>query len=129
MNRGQRIGDLIKEKVSLILRKKVADPRIGFVSITDVKMPQDLKSAKIFVSIYGSERDKKETMKGLSSARGFIQGELGRSLELRYVPIINFEEDKSIERGSRVLVIMSKLEKEASECQRLSKSKRRESKK
>lgn len=119
MTRKERIGELIKEHISALLKKKVADPRIGFISITDVEVTPDLRTAKIFVSIYGSEREKNETMRGLASAKGYIQGEVGRALELRHTPFLTFVQDKSIERGSRVLAIMSKLEKEAAECERL----------
>ncbi|MFC1495886.1 30S ribosome-binding factor RbfA [Candidatus Margulisiibacteriota bacterium] len=121
MNRQKRVGELIKKEISAILTKKVADPRIGFVSVTEVEMTADLRFAKIFVSIYGSEKDKKDSMRGLQSAKGYIQVELSRNLDLRYTPNISFVRDKSIERGSRVMAIMSRLEKEAAECERLSK--------
>lgn len=119
IDRPKRVGELIREKVSTILRKKVADPRIGFVSVTDVVLSKDLKNAKVFVSIYGTDKDKRDTMRGITSAKGYIQGELGRSIDLRYTPNLRFIEDKAIERGSRMMVIMSKLEREATESKKI----------
>lgn len=112
MTRQERVEELIREEVSDILREKVSDPRIGFVSITDVKISPDFENASIHVSILGDEKKKKEAMEGLYSATGFIRGELGRMLELRLTPKIYFVRDDSIERGSNVLAIMSKLEHE-----------------
>lgn len=114
MTRQERVEELIKEEVSDILREEVSDPRIGFVSITSVKISSDLKFASIFVSIFGSEKQKQEAMNGLNSARGFIQRELGKMLELRVTPRIQFVRDDSLERGSRVLGIISKLKHEES---------------
>lgn len=123
-NRVKRIGELIKEKVSTLLREKVADPRIGFVSITDVEVAPDLKSAKVFVSIFGTEKTQKESMSGLLSAKGFIQGEVGRALDLRYTPVLTFIADKTIERASRLMAIMNRIEKEAVESRKASNEKR-----
>lgn len=112
MTRSERVEELIREEICEILREKVSDPRIGFVSITEVKISPDLKNASIYVSIFGDEKKKAEAMQGLYSATGFIRGELGHMLELRETPQIRFVRDDSIERGSRVLHIMSKLEHE-----------------
>jgi len=112
MKRSERVEELIREEVSEILREKVSDPRIGFISITSVKVSPDLENASIFVSIYGDEKKKNEAMQGLYSATGFIRGELGHMIELRLTPKIQFVRDDSLERGSKVLSIMSKFENE-----------------
>ena len=112
MTRQERVEELIREEVSDILREKVFDPRIGFVSITQVRTSPDLKNASIFVSIFGEESQKKEAMRGLGSATGFIRRELGKMLELRVTPEIHFVRDDSIEKGSRVLGIISTLKHE-----------------
>jgi len=122
-NREKRIGELIKEKISTLLREKVADPRIGFVSIIDVEVAPDLKSAKVFISIFGTEKAQKESMAGLLSAKGFIQGEVGRTLDLRYTPVLTFIADKTMERASRIMAIMNRLEKEAVESRKASNEK------
>ena len=115
MTRIERVAELIKEEVSRILREDVSDPRIGFVSITRVDISADLENAKIFVSILGDEAKKKESMRGLSSATGFVRGKLGHLLETRVVPDISFVRDDSLERGSRVLGIISRLERNKNE--------------
>lgn len=112
--RQERVGELIRQEISDILRKKVSDPRIGFVSITGVDVAPDFKNASVYVSILGDEKKQKAAMAGLFSATGYIQGELGKRLELRLTPAIQFIQDSSLERGSRVLEIMHRIEHEES---------------
>jgi ribosome-binding factor A len=115
VSRADRLAKFIKEEISKILREDVSDPRIGFVSITDVDLSPDFENANIFVSIFGDEDKKKQAMKGLDSATRFIRGKLGHVLELREVPKILFVRDDSLEKGSKVLGIITKLEKEERE--------------
>jgi len=112
MSRADRVAELIKIEVSRILREDVNDPRIGFVSITGVDVSPDLESAKIRISIMGTEEVKQDNMGGLHSASRFIRGKLGDLLALRIVPEIRFVRDDSLEKGSRVLGIINRLEKE-----------------
>lgn len=112
MTRADRLAELIKEEISDIIRRRVSDPRIGFVSITDVALSPDLKEAKVYISVFGDENKKKEAMDGLGSATGFIRSELAHILKIRTMPHIRFIRDDSIERGSKVLEIISKLEHE-----------------
>jgi len=109
MTRSDRVAQIIRIEVSDIVRNKLVDPRIGFASITDVELTPDLKFAKIFVSILGNDKQKKETIAGLRCATGFIRTELGKRLELRFVPEILFIKDESIERGSKVMSIINNL--------------------
>lgn len=112
MTRQERIEELIRQEVCEILRAKVNDPRVGFVSVTGVDISPDLENAYIYVSILGDEKQKQEAIKGLYSATKFIRGELGKRLELRLTPNIRFFRDDSLERGSRVLSLINKLEKD-----------------
>ncbi len=112
MSRPERVAQFLKREISLILRNKVNDPRIGFVSLTDVEITPDLKYAKIFVSILGDEKSKKSSMLGLKSATSFVRGELGKILELREVPQLHFERDNSLERGSQIISLLNKLKHE-----------------
>ena len=112
MSRADRLAELIKEEISRIIREDISDPRIGFVSITDVDVSPDLKNAKIFVSILGNEDNKKEGMQGLRSATKFIRGKLSHLITTRVMPEIKFIRDDSLEKGSRVLNIISHLGKE-----------------
>jgi ribosome-binding factor A len=100
------------ENVSEIIRCKVSDPRIGFISITDVETTPDISLTRIFVSVLGSDQQKIDTMAGLKSATHFIRGELGNRLSLRVVPEIVFKLDTSLARGDKVLGIMKGLGKD-----------------
>jgi ribosome-binding factor A len=103
--RQERLSALIREEISEILLRRVKDPRIlsNFIVITEVEISKDLRYARIYVSVYGSEEEKRETMKGLESAKGFIRSELGKDLRIRFIPEISFELDESLERGDRIL--------------------------
>lgn len=114
MTRIERVESLIQQEVSAILRGKVADPRIGFVSVTRVKVTPDFKNASIFVSVFADENKKAEAMLGLASATGFIQRQLGSLLEMRTTPKIQFVRDDSLEEGSRVINLINRLENEKS---------------
>lgn len=112
MKRAERLEPLIREAVSEILREEVSDPRVGFVSLTAVKLSDDLQNANIHVSVLGNDQARAAAMSGLKSATSFIRGELSQRLELRVTPQLRFFYDDSLARGSRVLGIMKKLENE-----------------
>lgn len=106
-----RVAELIKREVSQMLFSDIKDERVGMgmVSVTDVDVSGDLQHAKIFVSIYGNEEARAETMAGLQSATGFVRSELGKRVRLRRTPEVLFVEDRGIERGSRVLSLINQL--------------------
>lgn len=110
--RTDRLGELIKKEMWDLIVREIKDPRIGFISITDVILSKDMRQAKVYVSIYGKEEEKKESFKGLNSASGFIQAELGRRLRLRYAPKLNFFLDSSIEQGSHICNLLNGLSKD-----------------
>lgn len=109
--RVSRVASLIKQEVSLILLHDIKDDRVGtgMVSITDVDVSGDLQHAKIFVSIYGTEEAKRETMEGLKSATGYIRSHLGQRIRLRRTPEVTFLEDHSLERGDRMVALLNQL--------------------
>jgi ribosome-binding factor A len=113
--RADRVGDLIRAEIMDILLRKMKDPRVGFATVTLVKVSDDLKNARVFVSVMGSEDAKKKTMKGLKSASPFIRGELSRRLKMRYTPELSFVLDESIERGDKTLELLRKLNIEEEE--------------
>jgi len=115
MARADRVAELIKHEVSDIITRKLNDPRIGFTSVTVVDIGNDLRNAKIYVSIFGTPEQKKDTMDALFSATKFVKGELGHRLQLRDVPEIIFMQDDSIEKGAKVFEIINKLHKEKEE--------------
>jgi len=106
-----RVAELIKREVSQMLLSGIKDDRVGagMVSVTDVNVSGDLQHAKIFVSIYGTAEAKAETMAGLKSATGFVRSELGQRVRLRRTPEVIFLEDASLERGDKVLNLLSQL--------------------
>ncbi|MEB3311957.1 MAG: 30S ribosome-binding factor RbfA [Snowella sp.] len=110
--RVSRISSLIKREVSQMLLYDIKDDRVGagMVSVTDVEVSGDLQHAKVFVSIYGTNAAKEETMQGLRSSAGFVRRELGQRVRLRRTPEVVFLEDTSIERGDRVLNLLNEIE-------------------
>ena len=114
--RPERLAEVIKEEVSAMLRGELKDPRIGFATITGVEVSSDLRHAKIYVSVYGSAEEQKSTLEALQAARGYVKGELGRRLRLRYAPEVVFKLDPSLERGARIMELLQEVrERGASE--------------
>ena len=109
--RVSRVAELIKREVSQMLIHGIKDDRVGtgMVSVTDVDVSGDLQHAKIFVSIYGTDEAKAQTMAGLKSATGYVRSEIGHRIRLRRTPEVVFVEDRSIERGNRVLSLLNQL--------------------
>jgi ribosome-binding factor A len=97
-HRADQVGAQVREEIMQIMRRDLKDPRIGFASITEVRMSPDLRSARVRVSVLGDETEQKQTLAGLRSATGLIRHELGRRLEnLKFSPELRFELDPSIE--------------------------------
>lgn len=109
-----RVASLIQQEVSSMLLNDIKDDRVGagMVSVTDVDVSGDLQHAKIYVSIYGTEDAKKETMAGLKSATGYVRRELGQRIRLRRTPEVIFIEDRALERGDRMLALLNQLSEE-----------------
>ncbi len=100
MARTERISEEIKREMSSIIRNELKDPRVPeMVSITGVNVTKDLRYARIYISVLGSEEEKENAILGLRSAAGFIRREISQRLRLRYTPELLFELDNSIERG------------------------------
>ncbi len=109
-HRIERVNSLIRQEISQLLQREVKDPRLGnFIAVTEVVTTADLKFAKVFISYIGSEAERQETLNVLAAAAGFFRKELGRRINLRYVPELNFRWDDSIERGDRLLQLMDNL--------------------
>ncbi|WP_088890687.1 30S ribosome-binding factor RbfA [Leptolyngbya ohadii] len=109
-----RVSELIKREVSQLLFNGIKDDRVGrgMVSVTDVDVSGDLQHAKIFVSVYGSDEARAAAMAGLKSATGYVRSVLGQRLSLRRTPEVLFVEDRSIERGTKVLSLLNQLSQE-----------------
>ncbi len=108
----EKLQELIKQEMSKMLLKEIKDPRIGFVTVTDVEMTGDLREAKIYVSIMGGDEQIKESLEGLQSALGFIRREIGKRIRLRFTPEISFALDKSLDYSEHIQKLLLQIEKE-----------------
>ena len=105
-----RVNGLLRAEISELLRRQVKDPRLGvFVTVTEVVSSSDLRHAKVFVSILGSELEKKEALRALAVASGFLRKQLSERLVLRRIPELIFVEDASIERGAHILELIKQV--------------------
>ena len=100
--RSARVGDQILREIALLLLRKVRDPRVRGVTVTGVRLSNDLKIARVYFSVMGEQEQIKRAQSGLDSAKGFIKREIGRQLSLRYVPEIIFVHDVSLEKGNHM---------------------------
>ena len=107
--RAERVADLIKKEISDILVKQVHDPRIGMITITGVKVADDLRSARIFFVELGKNQCGDDVKRGLQKATGFVRRELGQRLRLRYVPEIFFTYDPSFAYGERIEELIAEI--------------------
>lgn len=103
-----RVEEACKEELSEILQREIKDPRIGFVTITRVKVTRDLGHAYVYVSILGPEQEVKDTLAGLESARGVIRSHLGKHLRLKALPEIEFVHERITEEALRLSEIMER---------------------
>lgn|SRR5699024_3305423 len=107
--RANRVAEEIKKEIGELLTNELKDPRIGFVTITDVEVTGDLQHAKVFISVLGNDKEKEDTLIGLSKANGFIRSKVGDRVRLRKTPEISFQFDDAIEYGSRIESILRDL--------------------
>lgn len=101
-DRSARVAEMIREEVSLILQNRVKDPGMGLVTVTDVTLTPDLKSARIHYSVLGGDEERLSVRDALRRSKGFIRKELGRTLRLRYSPEVAFLYDDTFEKGARI---------------------------
>jgi ribosome-binding factor A len=108
--RADRVAVLVKHELAMLFTGgTIRDPRVHFVTITDVKMTDDLKSARVFYTVLGTAAEKEETAQGLEQARGFLQRDIARNLNLRFTPQLSFELDSSLEEGTKIEGIIKKI--------------------
>jgi ribosome-binding factor A len=100
--RSDRVGDLLVELIAELLRKEIRDPRLGTVTITAAKVTKDLRHARIYFNLLGGREDKREVLAGLESATGFIRSKVGKQLNLRFVPTLEFFYDETPDEAQRI---------------------------
>ncbi|NPV42995.1 MAG: 30S ribosome-binding factor RbfA [Firmicutes bacterium] len=109
-HRTQRVAEEMKKEISNIIINEIKDPRIsGLITITSVDISDDLRHARVFVSIYGEKEEKMKTIEGLKNATGFIRREVGNRIRLRYTPEIVFKLDESIEHGINIAKLLKEV--------------------
>jgi len=108
--RAVRVAGLVKEEVARILREDIKDPRLGFITVTDAEVADDLKNVKIFVSILGDEKTIKDNMAILAKATSYFRGKIGRILQIRHTPDIVFKFDPSIQKGAHISKLLAEIE-------------------
>ena len=109
VKRSDKVGEAIHKVVSELLVKGLKDPRLGFVTITGVKLTTDMRQATVFFTVIGSDDEKRHTETGLNSARGFIRKEIGQAIKMRFTPDIHFKYDTSVEYGYHIESILKEI--------------------
>ena len=100
--RSQRVADVVRAELSRLLLLEAHDPDLKGVTVTDVEMPPDLKSARVFFSCLGGEAERAQALTALRRAAGYLRREVGQRCQLRYAPELHFVADVSLERGARI---------------------------
>jgi ribosome-binding factor A len=108
--RTDRLDELLRQEIGAMLEREVADPRIGFATVTQVETTPDLRHAKVWVSVIGGAAERAETVTALEHAMDFVRRELGTRLRLKRIPDLHVRLDDSIERGTRVLQLIDSIE-------------------
>lgn len=110
-NRPARVAEAIKREMGELLIKEIKDSRVksSISSVTDVEVTNDLRHAKIFVSIMGTDEQKQSVMEGLESAKGFIRSEIGKRINLRFAPEIHLKLDQSLEKGAKLIDLINQV--------------------
>ena len=107
--RTERLGEEIREEVALLIAGELKDPRIGFVTVTRVEVTPDLRTARIYVGVLGTEKQRQTSLAGLKQGAGFLRRALGRSLRLRYTPELVFIYDEGLEASDRVAQLLAEI--------------------
>ena len=111
----ERVNQVIKEEIGHLLQRELRDPRLGFVTVTEVEVTPDLRQAKVFVSVLGSEEQWEGSLRALAHARGFVRNWLRKHLDLRVTPELLFRADRSMEHAARMQTLLAQIEREGRE--------------
>ena len=111
--RVKRVAEAIKEEASLTITQQLSDPRLGFVTVTKVKISRDLRDAVIYISIMGGSSERSKTLHALADAAGFVKRAVGDRLKMRFTPSIRFEFDDGIDKSIRVAELLRQASEEA----------------
>jgi ribosome-binding factor A len=104
--RMRRVNEAVREVLSITIGKDLKDPRIGFVTVTGVDTSADLRHSHVYVTVLGDEQRREETLAGLASSRGVLQGKVAAELRLKHTPQLDFHYDESADRGMRIAELL-----------------------
>ncbi len=110
--RPQRVANAIRKEISMMIQEELKDPRIGFTTITKVEITPDLRYAKVYYTVLGSEKEARSTEVALKNAKGYIKSAVGDRLKLRFTPEIMFKADKSTEYADKMNQLFEKIRRE-----------------
>jgi ribosome-binding factor A len=106
----RRVDEAVRAVLSEAIARGLHDPRVGFVTVTGVKTSQDLRHARVYVSVLGDEAARAASLDGLRSAQGYLQGAIASQLTLKHTPALTFEYDASVDRGMRISALLDESE-------------------
>ncbi len=109
--RMRRVDEAVRAVLSEVIASDLKDPRIGFITVTGVKTTQDLRHARVFVSVLGDEQVRAASLEGLRSAHGFLQRHVASELSLKHTPTLTFVYDDSVDRGMRISALLDETER------------------
>lgn len=113
--RTDRIAHLIQREIGNVILKELTDVRIGFVTISRVEVTTDLAFAKVYISVLGSDKEKRDSMAGLAHSASYLRTHLSKVLQMRTVPRLTFVEDKNLDHGFRINQILNDIKREKTE--------------
>ena len=109
--RTRQVGGFLREELTDIIRREVKDPRIGFMSVTEVEVTPDLRGARVYVSVLGTDEERAATLTALRSAAGFIRHHLKPRLRMRQIPDLEFRDDRSMEHAEQIARALNELDR------------------
>ena len=107
--RTERVDELLRQEIGSIVAREIADPRVGFATITKVETDRELRHAKVWVSVIGQPGERAETISALTHAMPFIRHQLGERLRIKRIPMLHVQVDDTAERGTRILQLIDEL--------------------
>jgi ribosome-binding factor A len=109
--RQNKVAELLKEEVSIILQREFKDPRLGFVTVTDAEVAADMRYAKVFVSVMGDQDERKKSLKVLKNASAFVRQAVGKRVSMKSVPEITFVLDESADQSLHIMELLEQIKK------------------
>jgi ribosome-binding factor A len=110
--RQEKLVGLLKEEISDILRREIKDPRLGFFTVIDAEISADLRHAKVYVSILGTDEERKQSMEMLKHAQHFVRQEFGKRVRIKVLPDIQFVKDETVDKGMHMLELLEEIKRD-----------------